>query len=74
MSRTRFYGGLIAIYVGIVAIATVVPQTGRAETAVSLIPFRQMWLLLGAARDRADVLVPIVGNIALFFPAEGCCR
>jgi glycopeptide antibiotics resistance protein len=68
MSRRRFYFGRVAVYVVVVAIATLVPRPDAAATSLSLVPMRQTWHMLEAARDRADVLVPVLGNIALFVP------
>lgn len=68
MSRRRFYFGLLAVYGVVVAIATLVPRPDATATSVSLVPMRQTWHMLAAARDRADVLVPVLGNIALFVP------
>jgi glycopeptide antibiotics resistance protein len=68
MSRRRFYFGLLAVYTVIVAIATLIPRPGTAATTLSLVPFRQTWHMVAAARDRADVFVPVLGNVALFVP------
>jgi glycopeptide antibiotics resistance protein len=68
MSRRRFYFVLLAVYVSVIVVATLVPRPDAAAAAPSLVPLRQTWLRLAAARDRADVLVPVLGNIALFVP------
>jgi glycopeptide antibiotics resistance protein len=68
MSRQRFYGGLMAGYVVVLALVTLVPRPGSPGTSLDLLPFHQTWQLLSESRDQGDAITPTVGNIALFVP------